>query len=159
MNWIGRVENSDIEEWIAQTDSFDILDWIEWAEGSGIEGLTEWVDIADIVDWIVQIDSFGIEDSIAWTDFEYSIVWADFEYSIAQIDSFGTADWTQLCFVLSPFDSIPFVYSRPHSSLAPSALASHPSPLHSLSASPPPQLQTVPSLSLHSDSPLYSHCY
>lgn len=48
MNWIGRVENSDIEEGIAQTDSFDILDWIEWAEGSGIEGLTEWVDIADI---------------------------------------------------------------------------------------------------------------
>ena len=112
--------------------------------------MTERVDIADIVDWIAQIDSF---------DFEYSIVWVDFEYSIAQIDSFGIADWIQLCFDLSPFDSIPFVYSRPHSSLAPSALASHPSPLHSLSASPPPQLQTVPSLSLHSDSPLYSHCY
>ena len=150
MNSIGRVENSDIEEWIAQTDSFDILDWIEWAEGSGIEGLTEWVDIADVVDWIAQTDSF---------DIEYSIAWADFEYSIAQIDSFGTADWTQLCFVLSPFDSIPFVYSRPHSSLVPSALASHPSPLHSLSASLPPQLQTVPSLSLRSDSPLCSHCY
>ena len=159
MNWIGRVENSDIEEWIAQTDSFDILDWIEWAEGSGIEGLTEWVDIADIVDWIAQTDSFGIEDSIEQIDFEYSIAQIDFEYSIAQIDSFGTADWTQLCFVLSPFDSIPFVYSRPHSSLVPSALASHPSPLHSLSASPPPQLQTVPSLSLRSDSPLCSHCY
>ena len=121
--------------------------------------MTEWVDIADIVDWISQIDSFGIEDSIAWADFEYSIVWVDFEDSIAQIDSFGTADWTQLCFVLSPFDSIPFFYSRPHSSLAPSALTSHPSPRHSLSASLPPQLQTVPSLSLRSDSPLYSHCY
>lgn len=114
--------------WTAWVARTDFEERIAWAEGSDIARLVEWAGISDMADWI------------------------------AQVDSFGMADWAPLCFALSPFHSTPFVCSRPHSSLAPSALASHPSPLHSLADSPPPQLQTVPSLSLRSDSPLCSHC-
>ena len=173
LNLIGRAGSSDIGDWVAQIgfesltgragssdtawlleriDSFDIEDWIEQID---FESLIEW---ADFENWIEKVGSSDTAEWIAQTDSSGTAEW------IAQTDSSGTADWIQLSFFLSPFDPLPLVYFRSHSSLPssldPSVLASHPSPFHSLSASPPPQLQTVPPVSPHPDSPLYPyHCY